>query len=105
MHERGEFILFRILNRSIPGLLIAILLLPAVIWGQTAPSTIRGQVLDPSGAAVPAIEVQLTAVGRTKLSAQTDDQGRYTFPNLTPGTYTLTIQLQGFVDIVKPGII
>ena len=37
--------------------------------------------------------------------AQTDEQGKYAFRNLTPGTYTLTINLKGFDDFVKAGIV
>jgi hypothetical protein len=40
-----------------------------------------------------------------KLVVQTDEQGKYAFRNLKPGTYTLTVQLKGFDDFVKAGIV
>ncbi|MGA3324495.1 MAG: carboxypeptidase-like regulatory domain-containing protein [Terriglobia bacterium] len=81
------------------------LLLPGLVFAQASAPSLRGQVLDPSGAAIPALTV--TAVGPTgmKLAVQTDEQGKYAFRNLAPGAYTLTIRLTGFNDFVKAGIV
>jgi hypothetical protein len=87
------------------GFLIAILFLPALVFAQTPGPSLHGQVVDPSGAAIPALTVTLVGPGGTKLAAQTDDQGKYAFRNLAPGAYTLTISLKGFNDFVKPGIV
>ncbi len=102
--------MFRIRHGFTSGILLAILLLPLTALAQspgpnrTGLPSLHGQVLDPSGAAVPAMDVHLAGPGGVKL-AQTDDQGKYAFRNLAAGTYTLTIQLKGFDDIVKPGIV
>jgi hypothetical protein len=85
--------------------MLALLLLPALILAQTPAPSLRGQVLDTSGAAVPAITVAVTGPTGMKLVAQTDDQGKYAFRNLAPGNYTLIIRLKGFNDFVKTGII
>jgi uncharacterized membrane protein YgcG len=66
---------------------------------------LRGQVLDPSGAAVPGITVTVVGPTGTKLTAQTDEQGKYAFSKLAPGAYALTISLKGFNDFVKAGIV
>jgi hypothetical protein len=66
---------------------------------------LRGQVLDPSGAAVPALDVTVVGPTGTKVVVQTDGQGKYVFRSLSPGAYTLTISLKGFEDFVKPGIV
>lgn len=98
----------QIARRLLIGFLFAsILFLPAWVSAQTsAPSpSLRGQVLDPSGAAVPALTVTLVGPTGTKLVAQTDEQGKYAFRNLAPGTYTLIVQLQGFEDFTKAGIV
>jgi len=96
---------FRNAFRIVNGSLLALLLLPVLALSQTPSPGIRGQVLDPSGAAVPAINIELTGPNGVKLEAQTDDQGKYAFHNLAPGTYTVTIQLKGFNDFVQTGVI
>jgi len=75
-----------------------------LILAQTSAPSLRGQVLDPSGAAVPAITIEVTGPTGIKLVAQTDDQGKYAFRSLVPGTYTVAIRLKGFNDFVQPGI-
>lgn len=66
---------------------------------------IDGSVQDSSGAsvanaAVTAIEVKTQA----KSTAKTSDDGHFTFPTLTPGTYTVTIESSGFRKAVLSGI-
>ena len=93
-------------RRKFCGVLCAAcFLLPALVFAQKAGPSLSGQVLDPSGAAVPALSVNLTGPAGTKSVAQTDEQGKYAFRNLAPGTYTLTISLTGFEDFAKPGIV
>jgi len=91
---------FRILSRT----LLALSILPRLVLAQTAGPSLHGQVLDPSGAAIPALTVTVVGPHGTKLVAQTDEQGKYAFRNLAPGAYTLAIQLKGFNDFVKAGI-
>ncbi len=84
---------------------LACVILPALLFAQTPSPSLRGQVLDPSGAAVPGITVTLVGPNGMKLAAQTDGQGNYAFRTLAPGAYTLTIRLKGFNDFVKAGIV
>jgi len=79
-------------------------LLTAALYGQTS-GGLRGQVLDPSGASVPAVTVTVTTPGGTALVVQTNEEGRYAFRNLPPGTYTVQIQVKGFGPFEKTGVV
>ena len=64
--------------------------------GETT-SAIIGTVTDPSGAAVAgaAVKVSNSATG-AKRRANTDDAGRFNFPQLNPGSYSVTVEAEGF---------
>lgn len=85
--------------------LLSVSLFSASLLAQTTQLSLRGQVLDPSGAAIPGLSVTVSGPSGAKSVAQTDEQGMYTFRSLAPGAYTLTINLKGFDDFVKPGIV
>ena len=73
-------------------------LLPAeaLAQGETT-SAIVGQVRDLSGALVPGATVTITDQDTgLKRSATTDDSGRFNFPQLKPGTYSVAVEAPGF---------
>ena len=76
----------------------AISLVPTDSWAQgETTSAILGQVTDSTNAAVPGAAV--TVIDRDtglKRSAKTDDAGRFNFPQLKPGSYTVRVEAQGF---------
>jgi hypothetical protein len=66
---------------------------------------ITGTIKDQSGAVVPgatviATDLQTQAVRTTT----TDGSGFYTFPNLAPGRYTVSAELQGFRKVVNENV-
>jgi protocatechuate 3,4-dioxygenase beta subunit len=65
---------------------------------QNASGALRGQVSDPSGAAIANASVVLTpaAAGSTPIKTQANGQGQYEFKGLAPGQYTLNAVAQGF---------
>ncbi len=78
--------------------------LPAI--AQQTLGGITGTVLDPSGSAIPGVEV--TAVSdETKLvrTAKSNAEGTYALVNLPIGTYTLTFTMANFSTEKIPGII
>ncbi len=73
-------------------------LLPEATFSQgETTSAIVGQVSDASGAAVPSATVTV-ANKETGLrrSASTDGSGRFNFPQLKPGTYSVKVEAEGF---------
>jgi Carboxypeptidase regulatory-like domain len=63
---------------------------------QSASTSLRGVVLDPSGALVPNATVTITdkSVDRT-LTAMTNGQGAYQFAQIPPARYLITVTAQG----------
>jgi hypothetical protein len=63
---------------------------------------VSGTVTDPSDAAVAGATVTLKSAGTSELSTvSTSASGVYTFSLLKPGSYTLTVQQQGFKQTVQ----
>lgn len=83
---------------------LAQVLISALLFGQTGGPVIRGQVTDSSGASIPAATVTATGPGGATLETQTDEQGRYIFRHLAPGSYTVRIRVKGFAPFEKAGI-
>jgi hypothetical protein len=63
-----------------------------------ASGILRGQVTDPSGAAIANANVVMTpaAISSTPITTQANGQGSYEFKGLAAGQYTLTVVAQGF---------
>jgi len=73
-------------------------LLPEITCSQgETTSAIIGQVSDASGAAVPNATVTVTNKETgLRRSASTDNSGRFNFPQLKPGTYSVKVEAEGF---------
>ena len=69
---------------------------PALAQGETT-SAIAGSVTDQTGAAIPGASVTVTdAENGLKRSVTTDGSGRFSFPQLQPGTYSVKAEADGF---------
>src|ERR1051326_3470896 len=72
----------------------------------TDTGTIVGTVTDQSGAAVPDVKVTVTNLGTNiQQIANTDAAGQYVVPSLKVGTYSVTVEKQGFQTFVQSGVI
>jgi len=92
--------------RRIVGVLLVSYLLSSALLAQSGEVSLRGQVTDQSGAIVPRIRVALVGPGNGVREATTEElDGRYTFRDLPPGTYTLRVSVKGFAPIEKPGVL
>ena len=66
-------------------------------FGQAVNATLLGTVTDASGAVVPNAKVTITEVNTgVSRSGQTNESGNYTFPDLPPGQYSVTMEAAGF---------
>jgi hypothetical protein len=68
------------------------------LWAQgETTSAITGQVSDTSGGAVARATVTITHRGTgLRRQVQTDESGRFAFPQLHPGPYSMRVQASGF---------
>jgi hypothetical protein len=86
--------------------LAGVLLVPSIsAFAQTAQvGQISGQIHDESGAVMPGVAVTLVSEERGfTRETVTDEQGKYMFPVVPLGTYTIRASLQGFETNVRTG--
>ena len=85
----------------------AVFILAAVCaFGQRDLGTITGTITDPQGAGVPNARVTITedATGLS-YTVQTSEVGEFVRPLLKAGTYTITVEVQGFRKAEEKGVI
>ena len=88
----------RIANCGLTFAAFCLFLFPAetLAQGETT-SAIVGQVTDATSAAIPGATVTITnRETALQRGAKTDDEGRFNFPQLKPGTYSVKVEAGGF---------
>src|SRR5579872_622461 len=79
--------------------------LAGVMWAQGTRATISGIVQDPTGAAIPGVELSLRSLETSSIvRSTTGSDGFYAFPGLGPGGYDLTVSAKGFREYIQRGI-
>jgi hypothetical protein len=72
---------------------------------QAVNATVLGTVTDVSGAVVVNCKITITETEKNvSRTALTNDSGNYVFPNMAPGTYSVTAEQQGFKKTTKAGV-
>jgi hypothetical protein len=92
-----------------PGILVAVLVtifsLCAAAVAQVTTGSILGTIHDSTGAVVPGATVTVTDAGKgTSSKVQTDNDGNYNVPFLIPGTYNISVEMQGFKRSVSNNV-
>ena len=75
------------------------------VSAQTFTSTLTGVVTDQTGAVIPGAELTLTntATGETR-TLKANSEGRFTFTQLHPSSYTLRVAHAGFREYLRSGL-
>lgn len=89
------------LRAVVTAMLVSLIAVGA--YAQAQSGNIFGTVTANDGSALPGVTVTLTGVGAPQTTV-TDAQGRFRFPNLSPGTYSLRAELAGFGSATRSGV-
>ena len=88
---------------AVLGLIVASCSIASFAQGGSA--TVSGRVTDPGGLPVVGARVQAVHIDTSATSStQTSDVGFYTIPSLQPGTYRITVEKEGFQQVVNTGL-
>jgi hypothetical protein len=86
--------------------LLLALLLPALLPAQNISCSLAGTVQDSAGAVVPDAKVTLTGEANGFVrTVVTTHEGFFSFPDLTPATFTIAIEARGFKTYKETGIL
>src|SRR4051812_28625678 len=78
-------------------MLFCILTTSLSLFSQTATTSLRGTIKDPSGALVPGAKIALSNSANGQVfAAEANSAGQYVFPQLPPAKYKITATAQGF---------
>ena len=78
----------------------------SVAFGQFDSAALTGVVTDSTGKLIPRASVKVVNEGTSvETSTTTDEEGRYSFPALRPGSYRIIAEMTGFKQFVSSGIV
>src|SRR5690349_8114486 len=82
---------------TIAILFVVVLVSSLGLYGQTAVGEVNGIITDTQGAVVADATVKLTnQATKIETNARTNGAGGFTFINVRPGSYVLSVEKQGF---------
>ena len=76
------------------------------VWAQVTTGNVFGTVKDTQGGVLPGATVVLVSETRgTKIGpVVTDEVGNFVVPNVTADTYTVEVTMEGFKELLRPGV-
>ena len=93
--------------RSTLGMALCATLLSSAAWAQSkTTSALTGTVTDDSGAVIPGANVEISSrslIGGARI-ATSDASGRFRFPEIAPGVYSISVTLDGFQSTRVEGV-
>ena len=88
------------------GVLLSFLALGLLSFAQVERATITGTLTDKNGAIVPGATVHVVEESTNQTqNLTTDSAGEYTAGNLTPGSYTIEAEKEGFTKHINKGFV
>jgi hypothetical protein len=95
------------MKRSTYRSVLSLLFLMCAGWVMASPTgSITGFVKDPTGAIVPGVKVTLTNTAtNVQLSAISNENGSFQFPQLAPTTYSLVLESPGFKKTIVNALV
>src|SRR5436305_10274653 len=91
--------------RKFAQAICAVFLLAACLFSQTVTSSITGTVLDPASSVAPNAAVTLTDENTGSVrTGVTDNTGIFRFLNVAPGSYSVSVQVRGFKNLVQSNV-
>jgi len=88
------------------ALACVLVLLTIVATGQSTSGTLRGQVLDPQGAAIATAKIRITNQDTGVVSnTASSSAGTWNVPSLIPGKYSVSIEAPGFRAFVRKDVV
>lgn len=82
---------------------LLILSLPVILYAQPTTGTLDGRVVGGDGFGLPGATVTISGPDFSHVTS-TDGNGDYSFTELPPGNYTVTVQLEGFASSQRRGV-
>jgi hypothetical protein len=107
--KRGNFErVLRMGAKTLAALTLMVLVLAGAgnaTWAQSTTGSLRGQVLDSSGAAVPLAVVTVTNEQTgVVVDVSTTSAGTYIIPSILPGQYSVAVMAKGFKSTTKKDV-
>jgi hypothetical protein len=84
------------------SVILVIVILASITSAQN--TTVRGQVVDELGAAIPNAEIKLIGPDLKERTVRSNASGEFSISNVPPGAYTLTSSFKGFQTHILEGV-
>jgi len=91
-------------GRTVAVAALLLLALAGAAFGQAQTGNLYGTVTDDKGAPLPGVTVTTTGQGAPQVQV-TNAQGQFRFLSLTPGSYSMKAELEGFSTIDYPNVV
>jgi Carboxypeptidase regulatory-like domain len=87
------------------SVLVCLFLAAANVRAQAPTGTLKGQITDPSGAAIANATVLVLPSEGASLTAKTDRDGFFEIKGIPPGTYKVQVMAENFATFEKTGVV